>query len=160
MKIPGSVSLATGAGLALMLAAPCAPARSFTQAAAQPGAAKQPALTVEGKLLTGGAHGLSIESGEGQLRLKADDPSLLSTLGDPQLGDRTVRLEGVREPDGTLNVHHLLVVRDGKLFRVRYYCHICNIPATEPGPCVCCHGPTELEEIPAETVTRDMVLVP
>jgi hypothetical protein len=51
--------------------------------------------------------------------------------------------------DGTFEVERLYTVKDGKLYRVHYFCKVCNIEALEPGDCVCCQQPVELEEIPA-----------
>ena len=80
------------------------------------------------------------------------------------MNGREVRLEGKagNSPSDakSLDVAHVFTVHDGKVFRLRFYCHVCNIPATEPGPCVCCQRWTDLEEIPVSQVTDDMVLVP
>jgi len=80
------------------------------------------------------------------------------------MNGREVRLEGKggNSPGDakSLDVAHLFTAHDGQLFRLRFYCHVCNIPATEPGPCVCCQRWTDLEEIPVRQVTDDMVLVP
>ena len=59
--------------------------------------------------------------------------------------------------DGTLEVARLYTIHQGKLFRVRYYCDVCNIAALEPGPCVCCQRPTELQEIPVSETDQDTV---
>ena len=73
---------------------------------------------------------------------------LYHTLQDKRLANREVRLEGTMKADGAFEVERLYTVRDGKLYRVRYFCKICNIEALEPGNCVCCQQPTELQEIP------------
>jgi len=84
--------------------------------------------------------------------LTARTTYLFHTLQDQRLAKREVRLEGTDKSDGTFEVSKLYTVRDGKLYRVRYYCEVCNIEALEPGNCVCCQQPTELQEIPvAET---------
>jgi hypothetical protein len=70
------------------------------------------------------------------------------TLQDKRLANREVRLEGTMKADGTFQVERLYTVTDGRLYRVRYFCKICNIEALEPGNCVCCQQPTELQEIP------------
>jgi hypothetical protein len=70
------------------------------------------------------------------------------TLQDKRLANREVRLEGTMKADGTFEVERLYTVKDGKLYRVRYFCKVCNIEALEPGICVCCQQPTELQEIP------------
>lgn len=73
---------------------------------------------------------------------------LFATLEDKRFEDREVRLEGTERPDGTFEVQRLYTVKKGKLYKVRYFCEVCNIEALEPGNCVCCQKPTELEEIP------------
>jgi hypothetical protein len=84
--------------------------------------------------------------------LAARTTYLYHTLQDQRLANREVRVEGAAKPDGTFEVSRFYTVRDGKLYRVRYYCEVCNIEALEPGNCVCCQQPTELQEIPiAET---------
>ena len=77
-------------------------------------------------------------------------PYVYHTLQDKRLANREVRLEGVMKADGTFQVERLYTVKDGRLYRVRYFCKICNIEALEPGNCVCCQQPTELQEIPVD----------
>ncbi|MGO8788920.1 MAG: hypothetical protein ACLQVL_16265 [Terriglobia bacterium] len=112
-------------------------------------AAQTKSLTVlEGKLIaTRGDCPLLKLDGREQA-LSADTPHLLHTMQDKRLDGREVRLEGIAKPDGSFEVHWLYTVHDGKLFRVRYFCSTCNIVALEPGPCVCCQQPVELQEIP------------
>jgi len=116
--------------------------------------------SLEGKLTLGKDGSLHLSTAAGAVAITADDPALLHTLQDSRLEGRDLRVEGARLPGGRFDVLHLRVVRDGKLYRLRYYCHVCNIAATEPGNCVCCQRPTELEEIPADQATDDMTLVP
>lgn len=119
---------------------------------------KSPAL--EGKLLATAPGGPFLATDGRQVRLVAKLSFLLHTLEDKRLEDREVRLEGTVEPDGAFEVQKLFTVKGGKLFKVRYYCEICNIAAVEPGNCVCCQRPTELQEIPVSEVTKDTVTVP
>ena len=79
---------------------------------------------------------------------------LYHTLQDKRLANREVRLEGMMKGDGTFEVERLYTVKDGKLYRVRYFCKVCNIEALEPGNCVCCQQPTELQEIPVNGDTK------
>jgi len=114
-------------------------------------ASQAPALSVlEGKLLStrGDCPMVSINGREQSLT--SDNVHLLHTLQDKRLDGREVRLEGIPKPDGSFEVHWLYTVHNGKLFRVRYYCRTCNIVALEPGNCVCCQQPTELQEIPKD----------
>lgn len=117
-------------------------------------------VSLQGRLVAAGDGSLHLSSRSGEILLHSSDPSILHTLQDPRLRGRELRLDGQRNSDGSFEVSHLFTVRDGEVFRLRFYCHVCNIPATEPGPCVCCQRPTELEEIPVDQVTSDMVLVP
>lgn len=134
------------------------PARAWSKN--DPTAAPQAAAFVQGKLDINGSGVAKVASSTGAVTVTSGNPSLLHTLQDSRLNGREVRLEGERKPDGSFEVHHLFTVHDGKLFRLRYYCHVCNIPAMEPGNCVCCQRPTVLDEIPADEVSEDMVMVP
>ncbi len=120
----------------------------------------QKSSALEGKLLATAPGGPFLATAGKQVRLTAKLSFLLHTLEDKRLEDREVRLEGAVEPDGAFEVDRLFTVKDGKLFKVRYYCEICNIAAVEPGNCVCCQRPTELQEIPVSEVTKDTVTVP
>ena len=89
------------------------------------------------------------------LRIKAKDFPLstvrtwhLNTLKDKRLAGREIRVEGDWAADGTFRVSQFYTVKGGKLYRVRYFCEVCNIESLEPGDCVCCQAPTELQEIP------------
>jgi hypothetical protein len=107
-----------------------------------------PLASQNGKLETVAGAGLVLQTGKKELKLGARTSYLLHTLQDKRLAGREVRLEGTTKEDGTFEVDHFFTVRDGKLFRVRYFCDVCNIEALEPGRCICCQQPTELQEIP------------
>ena len=110
----------------------------------------KPLAVLEGKLLnTRGDCPLLKINGREQA-LSADTPHLLHTMQDKRLDGHEVRLEGTVKPDGSFEVQWLYTLDNGKLFRVRYFCATCNIVALEPGNCVCCQQPTELQEIPVE----------
>jgi len=109
--------------------------------------ASKPPLRLEGKLVQ--------LSGGPALRVKGKDHRLsavrtwhFNTLMDKRLANRAIRVEGEWAPDGTLKVSQFYTAKDGKLYRVRYFCEVCNIEALEPGDCVCCQAPTELQEVP------------
>jgi hypothetical protein len=107
-------------------------------------------IALQGKLLQVPGKGPLLRTPEKDQRLSAITPYLLHTLEDERLANREVRVEGTRKPDGTFEVQWLYTVRSGKLYRVRYFCKLCNIEALEPGNCVCCQQPTELQEIPVD----------
>lgn len=110
----------------------------------------KPLPFIEGVLVTTHGDCPLLKEGSRTQALSANTPYLLHTLQDKRLDGREVRLEGLPLPDGTFQVQWLYTVHGGKLFRVRYYCATCNIVALEPGLCVCCQQPTELQEIPVE----------
>jgi hypothetical protein len=112
-------------------------------------------LTVlEGKLVSVPGEGPVLRIHEKDQPLSATTTYLFHTLLDKRLGNREVRLEGTMKADGTFEVERLYTVRNGKLYRVRYFCKVCNIEAVEPGDCVCCQQPTELQEILVDDSTR------
>jgi hypothetical protein len=116
--------------------------------------------SLQGRLIVAGGGGPALKTTQSDYTLSAKTSYLLHTLQDQRLLNREVRVEGTLKPDHTFEVAHLFTVRDGKLYKVRYYCDICNIAALEPGNCVCCQRPTELQEIPLNKVGKDAVVVP
>lgn len=121
-----------------------------TSAPAAQNSETKPPVVLQGKLLSSPGSAPVLKTKDKELPLAGRTVWLLHTLQDKRLADREIRVEGEWQPDGTLKVNHFFTVRDGKLFRVRYFCEICNIEALEPGNCVCCQQPTELQEIPVE----------
>ena len=125
----------------------CAALMASPLRAAQSGA---PHLAVlEGKLLSTAGDCPVVRMHDRDQPLSAYTTYLFHTLQDKRLANREVRLEGTMKGDGAFEVERLYTVKDGKLYRVRYFCKVCNIEALEPGNCVCCQQPTELQEIPA-----------
>lgn len=114
--------------------------------------------TLQGKLGFKTGIGPVVEIAGKTTTLSARNSYLFHTLGDERLRNREVRLEGTRLPDGSFQVERLFTVREGKLYRVRYYCETCNIVALEPGPCVCCQQPTELQEVPVDSSDKHIFI--
>lgn len=93
-------------------------------------------------------HALVFVTDQGQkLALEGDEYST-SQLTDPELEDRYWELRGHLKPSGVFEVMRLFTVKDDKLFRVTYFCVICNIRSHHHGPCMCCQDETELQELP------------
>jgi len=109
---------------------------------------------LEGKLLATSGDCPVVRVQDKQQPLSADTTYLFHTLLDKRLANREVRLEGTMKAEGTFEVERFFTVKDGKLYRVRYFCKVCNIVALEPGNCVCCQQPTELQEIPVTEAAR------
>lgn len=122
----------------------------LTATAAQNSATKPP-VVLQGRLINSPGSAPLLKTNVKEFPLAGRTVWLLHTLQDKRLAAREIRVEGEWQPDGTLKVNHFYTLRDGRLFRVRYFCEICNIEALEPGDCVCCQQPTELQEIPVES---------
>jgi hypothetical protein len=125
----------------------CAAALAASPLPAAQGAARH-LVALEGELLSIPGEGPVLRIHEKDQPLAATTTYLFHTLLDKRLLNREVRVEGTMKADRTFEVQRLYTVRNGKLFRVRYFCKVCNIEALEPGDCVCCQQPTELQEIP------------
>ena len=110
---------------------------------------KAPAPVISGILVHAEDGSPVLVEGQRRYRLQGTQEHLAATLRDEHLRDRKMRLEGRLNAEGIFEVVKLLTVRDGQVYKVRYFCDICNITAVQPGPCACCQGPTEFQEIPA-----------
>lgn len=87
---------------------------------------------------------------EGQRLTLSGDEYSTSQLTDPRLKDRHWELRGTPKADGGFDVLRLFTIKDGELFRVTYFCVICNIRSHNNGPCMCCQEETEIQELPIE----------
>ena len=105
-------------------------------------------IKIQGILLSIPGKGRVLKTAERDYQLEGQSAYLLHTLEDKRLLSREMRLVGAVQPDGSFQVQKIFTVRDGRLYRVQYYCNVCNIVAVEPGRCVCCQRPTKLQEIP------------
>ena len=104
--------------------------------------------SVRGRLLVpeeGQAIQLLTDSGR-TLELAIDE-LLDHTMRDPQLARRVWELRGREAEVGKFEVDRAFTIKDGKRYRVTYYCEICHITTYEPGRCMCCQDDTELREI-------------
>lgn len=83
-----------------------------------------------------------------EIRLISNDEYLPLIMADERLASRTIRLEGQwKEKDRVFEVQHLHTVKQGKEFRVLYYCSVCDLWSFKPGPCVCCTKLLDLREL-------------
>ncbi|HEV2419173.1 MAG TPA: hypothetical protein VGX94_15360 [Terriglobia bacterium] len=82
--------------------------------------------------------------------LNGQSPYLLHVLEDKRLVNQELQLEGTPGPGGSFVVSRIYAVRDGKLYKIQYYCQVCNIIYVQPGHCYCCGRETELQEVPVK----------
>lgn len=137
-----------GRGLAVALVAATLTFPSLSEAPTE----KISAL--EGKLVATAEKCPMLKLPDREVPLSATTPYLLDTLQDKRLDNFEVRVEGAPQPDGSFEVKWLFTIHKGKLFRVRYFCAVCNIVGLGPGNCVCCQQPTELQEIPVNDTDK------
>jgi hypothetical protein len=104
--------------------------------------------TLEGKLNFVPGTGPVLETPGKQYALAGRNQYIFNTLKDERLRNDQVRMEGKMRSDGNFQVDDFYTIHHGELYRIRYYCETCNIVALEPGKCVCCQQPTELQEVP------------
>lgn len=113
---------------------------------------------LEGKLVSVIGTGPVLKANGRNYTLSGKTPYLFHTLQDERLRNREVRLDGAMKPDGSFQVERIFTVRNGKIYRIRYFCETCNIEALEPGNCVCCQQPTELQEIPVDKNDKHIIV--
>ena len=81
--------------------------------------------------------------------LDGDEPTS-KVLADPRLNGFSIEARGhFTSADRFLldpsHLRSLMVLQDGKLKLITYFCGVCNIRAYIPGPCACCQRETVLE---------------
>lgn len=116
--------------------------------AAQSGDA--PPAAIEGKLGVMPSGAPFLKTSDKQYTLAGRSSYMLRTLADKRLQNQEIRLEGQRLPGGAFQVWRIFTIHKGKLYRVQYFCETCNIVSYQPGRCVCCQQPTELQEVPVD----------
>ncbi len=112
--------------------------------------ATQPSSVFLGKLSLKSHPDPVLEVGKKTVRLASHDESIAAILRDPRMENREVRVEGNPSGKEGFEVQKLYTVRNNKLYRVIYFCEVCNITSFKPGKCECCQAPTELTEVPPD----------
>ncbi len=126
--------------------------RQSTEPAVQPGTPR----AFEGKVVRPAAPGgtpgglVLVPADGGPARPIVEDDGSRALVLDNRLRDRPVRLTAVPDPGtGALRVVCVQTVVDGVANDVDYWCDVCAISLTHPGPCYCCGQETTLRERPA-----------
>jgi hypothetical protein len=119
---------------------------------ALPPQAAQTPVVLRGSLNALPGNQPTLETGEKSYKLVGQSPYILRTLQDKRLLHQELQLAGTVGPDGAFVVQRFYAVHNGKLYKIEYYCEVCNITYVQPGHCVCCGRETKLKEVPvAET---------
>lgn len=130
--------------LILAVAITCA-ARGQTGASSTVGASL---VTIRGALSALPGKGPALVMPQKEYVLSGQSPYILHVLEDKRLLNQELQLEGTPGPNGTFAVSRLYAVRNGKLYKIQYYCDVCNIIYVQPGHCYCCGRETVLQEVP------------
>jgi hypothetical protein len=70
-------------------------------------------------------------------------------MADSRLNGREMELDGHFTGPDSFEAARLFTVKNGKRYEITYWCDVCSIRTHMPGRCMCCQGPTELQELPA-----------
>ncbi len=95
-----------------------------------------------------------LKAGGQQIVLAGQSPYILKTLQDKRLRGQELEVIGTRSPRGSFVVQRLYAVHNGQLYRIHYYCEVCNITYNEPGHCYCCGRETKLQEVPVQNSSQ------
>ena len=96
----------------------------------------------------GATGGLVLEGDDGVIRPIVEDAGSRKLFLDARLRDRPLRLTALVGVGG-LQVVFVQTVGDDGTCDVDYWCEVCQISLTEPGPCYCCGQDVVLRERPA-----------
>jgi len=118
-------------------------------AAAWLGSAPAQESAIEGRLVVEPGKPSVLETEGKAVPLTGARRSVRDTLQDARISGKRLRLAGRQKADGSFEVDEFYVVRpDGSLYRLVYFCDVCNITRFGPGKCECCQQPTIPTEIP------------
>src|SRR4051794_6880414 len=97
-------------------------------------------------------HGYGFKAENGSYYSFLRTPLSEGVLTDTNFQSKTLLIKGRVFPktqilEITGNLHS---VRNGKLNELYYYCDICSIKSSSPGPCMCCREPVHLVEEPVK----------
>jgi hypothetical protein len=129
-------------------------ARDAAEAQRQPSEVPVPSdapQVFEGKVVQKpGDNGLALVADDGTSHPVIEDDGSRMLFLDGRLRDRPVRLTAVLTPGtGALRVVCVQTVHDGQVYDVDYWCDVCQISISRPGPCYCCGEETVFRERPA-----------
>ena len=116
-------------------------------AAASPQPAQTP-IVIRGNLDLFPGNQPGLQTGQKSYRLAGQSPYILRTLQDKRLLHQELQLVGTMGTNGDFVVQRLYAVHNGKLYKIQYYCEVCNITYVQPGHCACCGRETKLQEVP------------
>jgi hypothetical protein len=108
-------------------------------------------VIIRGKLgaLSGGQPTLATD--HEHYKLSGQSAYLSKTLQDKRLLNQELQVVGTVQPGGGFQVRQIFAIHSGKLYKIKYYCPVCNITYVQPGHCACCGRETQLKEVPVNS---------
>ena len=110
-------------------------------------ASEKPTAVLTGRLARQGGTPV-LKAKDKTYRLVSSDEYASAVLGDKRILGWELHVEGQWKDKDTFQVDRLFSLRDGQLYKVTYFCHVCNITSYKPGRCDCCQDLTEVREVP------------
>lgn len=89
-----------------------------------------------------------IETADHKSYTVSGDEFTKAQMADLKLNGREMELDGRFTSPNHFEASRIYTVKNGKRYDVTYWCDVCSIRTHMPGRCMCCQGPTELQEIP------------
>ena len=77
------------------------------------------------------------------------DADLVAQLGDARLAGREIEVQGRLQSTSQLELVRLFTLKEGKRYRVSYWCEICGTRLSRPAPCPNGH------DVPAEPALQE-----
>ena len=93
-------------------------------------------------------HRYSFKTEQGRVRPLYRSITSEALFVDTRLHEHLLEVVGRLREDRLLEVYQIRSIHDGVVHEVYYWCDVCAIRSTAPGPCWCCYLPFELKEIP------------
>lgn len=112
--------------------------------------ADAPSAIVRGKLAQRAGQPPAIETSDHKFISLEGDAATLGVLTDKRLAGTDLNLKGhfsganqfIVDP---IHTKAMLVHKNGKTYRITYWCDVCAIRTYTPGPCICCQQETQLD---------------
>lgn len=91
-----------------------------------------------------------LETSDHRMVALTGDDATRKVLDDKRIGGMEVEVKGHFVNAGSfaidrIETHSMVAIKDGKRYRVTYYCDVCAIRSFTPGLCVCCQQETRLD---------------
>ena len=107
---------------------------------------------LHGKLVQAPGKTPAIETADHRLITVTGDEPTRGVLKDKRIANMELEVKGVFTSANEFRINpiekrSMIALKDGKRYRITYYCDTCSIRTYTPGPCMCCQEETRLDLI-------------